>query len=254
MLQGPRPFTLKRSKNHSPLLRVVRQRLPNDRAGGSAHGYAQLARQAQQQGVDQHGGLHVAFRIGSRLFSGCKNAVSGGLRRCKSLMSGKKVMKPSAVCVPLRPGDEQVSRACHGKGRKKRGGKTQGARAADHPARSAFAGSRPAMADRAKGEWPAAGGGRGAFGLALQEPDQLFAERKARIGPGCDLANALPGRKRTVSESGAVCALRPFTARLWTGAKRPAFAVPSGSRQQGGRGSETGANPGGLKRILRPFH
>lgn len=151
MLQGPRPFTLKRSKNHSPLLRVIRQRLPNDRAGGSAHGYAQLARQAQQQGVDQHGGLHMAFRIGSRLFSGCKNAVSGGLRRCKSLMSGKKVMKPSAVCVPLRPGDEQVSRACHGMGRKKRGGKTQGARAADHPARSAFAGSRPAMADRAKG-------------------------------------------------------------------------------------------------------
>lgn len=70
------------------------------------------------------------------------------------------------------------------------------------------------MADRAKGEWPAAGGGRGAFGLALQEPVQLFAERKARIGPGCDLANALPGCKRTVSESGAVCALRPFTARL----------------------------------------
>ena len=126
------------------------------------------------------------------------------------------------------------------------------ARAADHPARSAFAGSRPAMADRAKGEWPAAGGGRGAFGLALQEPVQLFAERKARIGPGCGLANALPGRKRAVSKSGAVCALRPFTARLWTGAKRPAFAVPSGSRQQGGRGSETGANSGELETAFAP--
>jgi len=75
----------------------------------------------------------VAFRIGSRLFSGCKNTVSGGLPRCKSLMSGKKVMKPSAVCVPLPPGDEQVSRACHGMGRKKRGGKTQGARKAREP-------------------------------------------------------------------------------------------------------------------------
>ena len=31
------------------------------------------------------------------------------------------------------------------------------------------------MADRAKGEWPAAGGRRGAFGLALQEPVQSLA-------------------------------------------------------------------------------
>lgn len=81
------------------------------------------------------------------------------------------------------------------------------------------------MADRAKGEWPAASGGRGAFGLALQEPVQLFAERKARIGPGCGLANALPGRKRAVSKSGAVCALRPFTARRWTGCKAPGFCI-----------------------------
>ncbi|MDG9698935.1 hypothetical protein [Ottowia cancrivicina] len=99
MLQGPRPFTLKRSKNHSPLLRVVRQRLPNDRAGGSAHGYAQLARQAQQQGVDQHGGLHAAFGIASRFFSGCKNAVSGGLWHSNSLMNSKKVMRVSICAV-----------------------------------------------------------------------------------------------------------------------------------------------------------
>ena len=119
MLQGARPFTLKRSKNHSPLLRVVRQRLPNDRAGGSAHGYAQLARQAQQQGVDQHGSLHAAFGIGSRFFSGCKNAVSGGLWHSNSLMNSKKVMRvstaPSSVCVwfvcSLRPSLRQALKA-----------------------------------------------------------------------------------------------------------------------------------------------
>ena len=150
-----------------------------------------------------------------------------------------------AVCVPFAARHDEQEKARRKNARRasrRSSGKERFRRRPPHNGRSR------------QREWPAAGGGRGAFGLALQEPVQLFAERKARIGPGCDLANALPGRKRTVSESGAVCALRPFTARRWTGAKRPAFAVPSGSRQQGGRGSETGANPGGLKRLLRPFH